>query len=123
MKKYLFLSLALLATAITGCKEDAPVVDTPTPKVTLEAGATTETTATFTVSSEDAQQVAYILYADEVPAVEVILADGTAGKCAVCLYGEAVSAAGESHQLRHHRYCSGGQPLCEYPHVGIHSGV
>lgn len=78
MKKYLFLSLALLATAITGCKEDEPVVDTPTPKVTLEAGATTETTATFTVSSEDAQQVAYILYADEVPAVEVILADGTA---------------------------------------------
>lgn len=78
MKKYLFLSLALLATAITGCKEDEPVVDNPTPKVTLEAGATTETTATFTVSSEDAQQVAYILYSDDVPAAEVILADGTA---------------------------------------------
>ena len=82
MKKFSFLALSLLATAFVGCKEDDPVVDTPvvvTPEVTLEAGETTETTIAFTVTSQDAEAVAYLVFEGEtVPAAEDIFANGTA---------------------------------------------
>lgn len=82
MKKFSFLALSLLATAFVGCKEDNPVIDEPvvvTPEVTLEAGETTETTIAFTVTSKDAEAVAYLVYEGEtVPAAEDIFANGTA---------------------------------------------
>ncbi|MBQ3043852.1 MAG: hypothetical protein IJD53_05330 [Alistipes sp.] len=82
MKKFSFLALSLLATAFVGCKEDNPVIDEPvvvTPEVTLEAGETTETTIAFTVTSKDAEAVAYLVYDGEtVPAAEDIFANGTA---------------------------------------------
>lgn len=82
MKKFSFLALSLLATAFVGCKEDNPVIDEPvvvTPEVTLEAGETTETTIAFTVTSKDAEAVAYLVFEGEtVPAAEDIFANGTA---------------------------------------------
>lgn len=82
MKKFSFLALSLLATAFVGCKEDEKEIDNPvviTPEVTLEAGETTETTIAFTVTSKDAEAVAYLVYEGEtVPAAEDIFANGTA---------------------------------------------
>jgi len=82
MKKSLFLLTALAAAAtMASCNDDDPVAPERNPAVTLTKGAEAETSLTFTVTPEDADECRYIYARAEgsqtVPDAEQILATGT----------------------------------------------
>lgn len=75
MKKFYLLALPLLAVLCASCSDDdAPVIK---PTVTVEAGTSTQTTLTFTITPENAEKCAWICLeaGEEVPAAEAILAN------------------------------------------------
>ena len=85
MKKYLsWLTVAACAAAmtvtLTACDEEDPV--TVTPKVVIKEGTPSETALTFTLSTADAQEVAYMVVkkGESVPEAAAILETGTKGQ-------------------------------------------
>lgn len=68
---------AVLLMAMTGCQE--PEKELPAPSVTLTAADVTETSFSFTAVVSNADKVAYICCeaGEEVPAVDMILSEGT----------------------------------------------
>lgn len=80
--KNLLLALLALPLLFVGCKNSDPVVDeTPEikqPTVAVTAGEATENTITFTITSTDADKVAYVVVeGTEEPTASEVLSNGT----------------------------------------------
>ena len=79
IKNLLFVLMAL-PLALVACKPDTPVDEVKNPTVEVTAGEATENSLTFTVSSTEATNVAWMCVeaTEEVPAAAVILQVGNA---------------------------------------------
>ena len=77
--KNLFLALLALPLFMVACEPDTPVVDeAKEPTVTVVAGEVTTTTISFTITSTDADKVAYLVVeGTEAPTASEVLANGT----------------------------------------------
>ena len=78
--KNLFLALLALPLFMVACEPDTPVVDeAKEPTVAVTPGLTAEKAITFTITSTDAEKVAYlVIEGTEAPTASEVLANGTA---------------------------------------------
>ena len=81
MKKIYLLALSLVAVTFASCSDDndapvVPVVPVVEPTVSVVAGEATQTTLSFTITPEDAENCAYMCIeaGEEIPSAEEILA-------------------------------------------------
>ena len=76
--KNLFLALFALPLFFVACEPDTPAVEVKEPTVTVVAGEVTTTTISFTITSTDADTVAYLVVeGTEAPTASEVLANGT----------------------------------------------
>ena len=76
--KNLFLALFALPLFFVACEPDTPAVEVKEPTVTVVAGEVTTTTISFTITSTDADKVAYLVVeGTEAPTASEVLANGT----------------------------------------------
>ncbi len=77
--KNLFLALLALPLFMVACEPDTPVVDeAKEPTVAVTPGLTAEKAITFTITSTDAEKVAYlVIEGTEAPTASEVLANGT----------------------------------------------
>ncbi len=76
--KNLLLALLALPLFIVACEPDNPVDEVKDPTVAVTAGVATENTIAFTVTSTEADKVAYLVVeGSEVPTASEVLANGT----------------------------------------------
>lgn len=76
--KNLLLALLALPLFIVACEPDNPVDEVKDPTVAVTAGVATEDTIAFTVTSTEADKVAYLVVeGSEVPTASEVLANGT----------------------------------------------
>ena len=76
--KNLFLALFALPLFFVACEPDTPAVEVKEPTVTVVADEVTTTTISFTITSTDADKVAYLVVeGTEAPTASEVLANGT----------------------------------------------
>lgn len=79
MKKLLLFAAAILAVTFIGCNEqDEPAPVVPTPTLEITASGVTVDSITFTITTTNADECAYILYDYEAPTADAIFSKGTA---------------------------------------------